>query len=81
MNKYYVYEANDTMKILGKQCSPTQTEHPLLLDLKAAYTDDRKPFFSLYRLAFHACMDMILDVFNLGVIYGIRKERRRRKCR
>lgn len=80
MNRYRVYEANSTMKILGEQYCITPTDCPQLKDIEKAYTDDKKPFFSLYRLAFHACMDMIIDVFNLGIIYGIRKERERRKC-
>lgn len=82
MSKLYnVYEANKTMKMLGMQPYPLPKDYPLLMDLKAAYTDERKQDFVLYRVIFHNCFDLIMDVFSLGIIYGIRKERRRRKCR
>ena len=81
MNRYRLYQANPTMKILGNQTFLPATKSTELKELKAAYISDkyRRNFFS--RFAFSNCFDLIVDVFNLGVIIGIRKERQRRKTK
>lgn len=80
MNRYSIYKANKTMKMLEMQPCPVPKDYPELNDIRAAYTDERKLNFALYRLIFHIGFDLIMNVFNLGIIYGIRKERKRRKC-
>ena len=79
-----VYKANAVMKMLGNQClfMAALEDKKLRHEIKSienAYTDNTKPFFGLYRLAFRHCFDMLIDLYNLGVIHGIRKERQRRK--
>ncbi len=81
MSNYRIYEANNTMKMLEWQTCPVPKDYPQLNELREAYTDERKPNFIFYRVVFRNCFDLIMNVFNLGIIYGIRKERRRRKCR
>lgn len=78
-NSYSVYRANPTMRMLGQQTFLQATRSPELKELEAAYNSDKnkRNFFS--RFAFSNCFDLIVDVFNLGVIIGIRKERQRRK--
>ena len=81
MNKgYRLYKANPTMKMLGQQTFITAARSPELKELEAAYCseENKRNFFS--RFAVSNCFDLIVDVFNLGVIIGIRKERARRKA-
>ena len=81
MNKgYRLYRENQTMKILGQQTFITATRSPELKELEAAYCseENKRNFFA--RFAISNCFDLIVDVFNLGVIIGIRKERARRKA-
>lgn len=81
MNKgYRLYQANPTMKMLGNQTFLQATRSPELKELEAAYCseENKRNFFA--RFAISNCFDLIVDVFNLGIIYGIRKERQRRKA-
>ena len=81
MNKVYrLYQANPTMKMLGQQTFLQATRSPELKELEAAYCseENKRNFFA--RFAISNCFDLIVDVFNLGIIYGIRKERQRRKA-
>ena len=81
MNKgYRLYQANPTMKMLGNQTFLQATRSPELKELEAAYCseENKRNFFA--RFAISNCLDLIVDVFNLGIIYGIRKERQRRKA-
>ncbi len=81
-----VYKANAVMKMLGNQCSfmAALEDKKLRHEIKSierAYTDNAKLFSGLYRLAFRHCFDMLVDMYNLGVIHGIRSERKRRKSK
>ncbi len=81
-----VYKANAVMKMLGNQCSfmAALDDKDLRQEIKSiekAYTDNTKHFSGLYRLAFRHCFDMLVDMYNLGVIHGIRSERKRRKSK
>ena len=81
MNRYRLYQANPTTRVLGHQTFITATRSPELKELEAAYCSEKnkRNFFS--RFAVSNCFDLIVDVFNLGVIIGIRKERQRRKTK
>lgn len=76
---YRMYRANPTMELLGQQTFSAATRSPELKELEAAYCseENKRNFFA--RFAISNCFDLIVDVFNLGVIIGIRKERARRK--
>ena len=68
-----MYSRNETMFLLGKQSLDISGQ--LLKDyenVKAAHRDF-VPFQGVYDLAH--------NMLSLGIIYGIRKERKRRKCR
>lgn len=60
------YKANNTMELLGHQYWVDEEAMGQIEDVISAYKDD----FDLLRFA--------VDVFNLGMINGIRKERRRK---
>ena len=80
MNDYHsIYRANNTMKMLGKQTPIRATRSPELKELEAAYTSEKYKRNLFSRLAFSKCLELIIDVFNLGVIIGVRQERMRRK--
>lgn len=68
-----MYSRNETMFLLGKQSLDISGQ--LLKDyenVKAAHRDF-VPFQGVY--------DLARNMLSLGIIYGIRKERQRRKCR
>ena len=84
MAKADVYKFNDTMQMMGKQCSFSEMTCSLewlreFKQIEAAYTDRNTSGFGLYKLALHHCLDMLMDIYSLGVIHGIRKERARRR--
>ena len=82
MNSYFVYNANDTMKVLGRQPITEYVDAvKAIRDVTNVYTARCNKHFGLYRIAVHAAYDMLLDIFVLGVMYGIRKERQRKKGR
>ena len=60
------YKANNTMELLGHQYWVNGEAIEQIEDVIMAYKDD----FDL--------LDFAVDVFNLGMINGIRKERRRK---
>ncbi len=82
MNSYFVYNANDTMKKLGNQriAEYIDAREPIK-DITDAYTSERNKNSEIYRIATQYAYDMLLDIFALGVMYGIRKERQRKKGR
>jgi hypothetical protein len=60
------YKANNTMELLGYQYWVNGEAREQIEDVIMAYKDD----FDL--------LDFAVDVFNLGMINGIRKERSRK---
>lgn len=60
------YEMNETMRLLGYQCLADGEAREQIEDVISAY----KPDFDLISFA--------VDIFNLGTINGIRKERGRK---
>lgn len=80
-----IYDFNETMKLLGKQCYFSEAVHESnlkkeLKEVEAAYTDrDTAKAWGLNQLAFEHCFDLIISIYDLGVIHGIRKEWARRK--
>lgn len=81
MNRYRLYQANPTTRILGHQTFITATRSTELEELERAYMAEEKEKSWLYQFAITNCFDLIIDVFNLGMIIGIRKERQRRKSK
>lgn len=80
MDNYYVYDANDTMKKLGRQCITEYVDAiKAIKDIINAYTTRCGEHSILYSIAVQSAYDMLLDIFVLGVMYGVRKERARRK--
>lgn len=66
------YEKNETMKILGRNnfywlCSPGGTYHREFMDVKSA------------REGASDKMIMLIDMFALGVMCGIREQRKRQR--
>ena len=80
MDNYYVYDANNTMKKLGM---PRITEYvdatKAIKDIINAYTTKCGEHSILYSIVVQSAYNMLLDIFVLGVMYGVRKERARRK--
>lgn len=68
-----MYSRNETMFMLGKQSLIISGQ--LLKDIKNVEAAHREfvPFQDVY--------DLARDMLSLGIIYGVRRERRRRKCR
>lgn len=62
----FKYEKNETMKLLGHQCWVDGEAREQIDDVLSAYGKD----FDLISFA--------VDIFNLGTINGIRKERSRK---
>ena len=60
------YKANNTMELLGYQHLVVEEAREQIEDVIRAYKDD----FDLLRFA--------VDMFNLGMINGVRKERSRK---
>lgn len=60
------YEMNETMRLLGHQCWADGEAREQIDDVLSAYKKD----FDLISFA--------VDIFNLGTINGIRKERGRK---
>lgn len=81
MNRHRLYQANPTTRILGHQTFITATRSTELEELERAYMAEEKEKSWLYQFAITNCFDLIIDVFNLGMIIGIRKERQRRKSK
>jgi hypothetical protein len=73
------YEKHPDIFILGKQFADNFCSSVEVKALEKAYTSDDTRFNGLYKLAFHHCFDMLIDLYNLGRIHGIRQERERRK--
>lgn len=68
--KANVYETNETMKLLGEQLIPTKDEQERIIEVVTAYFINNADKAQIYNLA--------NDLFNLGKIYGINQERKRR---
>lgn len=81
MSESYVYNANATMKKLGQQRITEYVDATKSIrDITDAYTAECNKNSEIYRIATQYAYNMLLDIFVLGVIHGIRKERQRRKA-
>ena len=82
MNSYFVYNANATMKKLGKQriTEYVDAREPIR-NITDVYTSECNENSEIYRIATQYAYDMLLDIFVLGVMHGVRKERQRKKGR
>lgn len=67
----FLYDMNETMKMLGYQCS--------VGIIKGAPSDDFDNVLTAHRQCGSGLLDLGIDMFMLGYIYGKRVERVRRK--
>ena len=72
---FSVYAQNKTVKILGKQDALAFLSNPEVKDVFSAYTDPMNKRNTIYRYFRDTAIDILIDIYNLGVIHGIRKER------
>ena len=79
-----IYKANETMRMLGQQ---SYSIHALidentrreLQEIEAAFTSKKETQeHELYKLVYRNCWTLLLSMYDLGVIHGIRRERRRK---
>ncbi len=82
-----IYEANNTMHMLGRQASFMEMMESDRLrqefkEIQAASCSQKVTWLAgLNRLAFRHCLTLLICIYDLGVIHGIRKERQRRKTK
>ena len=72
---FSVYKQNKTVRILGKQNALDFLKNNEVKDVFVAYTDIRYKRNTIYRYFRDTAIDILIDIYNLGVIHGIRKER------
>lgn len=78
--KSMIYGLNKTLKMLGKQSLLDFFYDDEVRDVWKGYMGDAKKG-ERYKVCFYNFVDVLIDIYNLGVIHGVRKERERRKKR
>lgn len=83
IEKPFLYDINETMKLLGRQVViyGDSEEFKLMQDVLTAYeiSGDSMEKLIVQLIKKFACYSLLSNFFTLGVIFGMRKERKRRK--
>ena len=76
--KSTLYGLNKTLKMVGNQSFLDFFYDDEVRDIRNGYTGDAE-MGRRYKVCFYNFVDVLIDIYNLGVIHGVRKERERRK--
>lgn len=75
----FVWDKSPTMKMLGKNTTAQFWENHEVKEVINVFRELPEPYKSFYNVTFNHGLNLLFSLYTLGVIHGIRIERKRRK--